>query len=111
VIGQPTIPTPMVWLYVKNMKNLDEIVTNWSKSTSLPVLDQHLEIMKLLELLREHLCNKLGVHRIPLACIVCENMDIVMTTSDPNYPALPYLTSYDTFHDKMITRASRNHTN
>ena len=48
-------PAIMTWKHIKQLKALHELVTNWKEQPALPKIGRNVPIMKLLELVREHL--------------------------------------------------------
>ena len=69
-VGRTITPGIMMWMYVKQFKALHELVINWKEQPTLPKIGQRVPIMKLLELIREHLRGILGICQIPLAYVV-----------------------------------------
>ena len=59
--------------------------------------------MKLLDLNRDHLCNKLGIRKIPLSYIV--RSSVVPDPIRDICPNLPYYKDTDILYDKLIACA------
>ena len=108
-VGRIILPANMTWAYVKQFKSLKELTLNWKKQPELPCLGRNVPIMKLLELIREHLRGILGIRQIPLAYVVRNTVNpdpIAVIRTDR-----PFSTIHGSFHDEMIARASHNHPN
>ena len=99
----------MTWAYVKQFKALSELRKNWPAPPELPKLGRNVPIMKLLEMIRETLRQKLGIRQIPLSYVMR-----AVVTPGPIGPIRlnkPFSTDFSSFHDKMIARASHDHQN
>ena len=69
-VGRTITPAIMSWTYIKQFKALKELITNWKEQPALPTLGRNVAIMKLLELIREHLRGILGIRQIPLCYVI-----------------------------------------
>ena len=108
-VGRTILPVNMTWTYVKQFKSLNELTSKWKEQPDLPSLGRNVPIMKLLELIREHLRGVLGIRQIPLAYVtrkLVTPVPIVGIRLDK-----PFSTNYESFHEELIDRASHTHPN
>ena len=108
-VGRTIAPAIMSWAYVKQFKSLKELTSNWKELPALPTLGRNVPIMKLLELIREHLRGILGIRQIPLAYVTR-----AMVTPDPIgviRADRPFSENHGSFHEELIARASHAHPN
>jgi len=108
-VGRTISPANMSWAYVKQFKSLKELVSNWKEQPALPTLGRNVPIMKLLELIREHLRGILGIRQIPLAYVTRSTVNpepIENIRADK-----PFSENHGSFHEELIARASHDHPN
>ena len=108
-VGRTITPAIMSWTYIKQFKALKELITNWKEQPALPTLGRNVAIMKLLELIREHLRGILGIRQIPLAYVIRRKV-----TPDPIehiQETKPFSDNHESFHEELINRASHDHPN
>ena len=108
-IGRTVLPDNMSWTYVKQFKSLNELTSKWKTQPDLPNLGRNVPIMKLLELIREHLRGILGIRQIPLAYVTrsaVTPMPIADIRTDK-----PFSKDHGSFHEELVARASHDHPN
>lgn len=108
-IGRTILPANMTWMYVKQFKSLDQLTSKWKAQPDLPPLGRNVPIMKLLELIREHLRGILGIRQIPLAYVtrrIVHPLSIADIRVDK-----PFSEDYGSFHEELVARASHDHPN
>ena len=99
----------MTWAYVKQFKALKELITNWKEQPSIHILGQNVPIMKLLELIREHLRGILGIRQIHVAYVI--QSKVAPDLIEPIQLTELFLTKYNSFHEELIFRASHDYPN
>ena len=81
----------------------------WENPADLPACSKDVSIINILELVTEHLRNKLKVGKILLSYFTKD--DPTVPTIGTIYATFPYSEGVDSFHEEIITRASHNHPN
>mmetsp|Transcript_1845 Transcript_1845/g.3757 ORF Transcript_1845/g.3757 Transcript_1845/m.3757 type:complete len:166 (-) Transcript_1845:5275-5772(-) len=111
--GRPIVEDIMRWSRIKHFVHLKSINDNHVSPDTLANPSQKLNIMKRIELLKEHLSSVLGVRKVPLIYVLCKKVAVENIVDAP-LPAiatsnLPYAAKYDSFHEEMIACSSHDH--
>ena len=69
-VGRSVETNIMEWIRIKHFKPLIQIKHNLSEPESLPELNRTMPAMKLMDLIRDHLQNNLGIRNIPLPNVI-----------------------------------------
>ena len=70
IVGRPIDAVVMSWGHIKHFNHLKDISDNHTAPDQLPSPSRHLNIMKWLELLDEHLASVLGICKVPLSYVI-----------------------------------------
>ena len=108
-IGRPIIPSILNWARIRQFRSYTTSFEEWEDPADLPACSKDVSIIQLLELVKEHLRSKLGVHEIPLSCVT--RADPIVPTIGTISATFPYSEGVDSFHEELIPRASHNHPN
>jgi len=113
MIGLPIVEDTMRWSHIKHFVHLKSINDNHVSPDTLANPSQKLNIMKRIELLKEHLSSVLGVRKVPLIYVLCKKVAVENIVNAP-LPAiatsnLSYAAKYDSFHEEMIGCSSHDH--
>ena len=94
------------WIWIKHFKSLIQIQDNWNNPESLPEFIRTVAVMNLLDIIRDHLRNKIGIRKISLLFVVPS-----IVVPDPigyRITTLPYSKDTEVFHEYIISRALHN---
>ena len=78
-IGRPNTPSIMNWARIRQFRSYTTSCEEWEDPADLSECSKYVSIIKLMELVTEHLRSKLGVRKIPLSYV---------TRADPIVPTI-----------------------
>ena len=105
-VGRPIDPNIMEWIQIKNSKLLIKIQYNRSNPDYPPEFRQTIPVMKLLDLIHNHLQRKLGTRKITLSSVVTTS--VVHNIFGDIIPNLPQYKDTEWSHKELIFHASYN---
>ena len=97
-VGRPIWPNIMERSWLKHFKSMFQIQDNWSNPDSLPEFSCIMPVTKLLDLICDHLHNKLGMKKTPILYVFRASVvpDSIRDTS----PTLTYFNNIGEFHEE-----------
>ena len=97
----------MKWSRIKHFKFLVQIQYNWSNLESLSDFSRTMPVMKLLDIIRDHLRYKLRIRKIHILYIVWAI--VVPNPIRDIIPTLPYSKDIEVFCKELIASACHTH--
>ena len=105
--GRPIILGIMNWARIQKFCFFLTVCEEWEDPEDISTCSKDVPIMQLLELIKDHLHNRLGVRKTPLPYVIRDSL-AAPAINKINVDA-PYSEDIDSFHKELIERVSHNH--